>query len=101
LALLNGSGSAKLMKNLVHLTGIGRLYEGARQLCTAHYDIQVQRIAAGTSDLDERTSGTIDPIGATIEELLGRRLTMLFEDARKLDFYLTDKGFVVSIAAIY
>jgi len=89
------------MKNLVHLTGTGRLYEGARQLCTVHYVILVQRIATGTSDLDERISGIIDPIGATIKELLGRRLTMLLEDARKLDFYLTDKGFVVPIAAIY
>jgi len=97
-----GGNPANLIRTLVHLIGRGHLYEGARQICLARYNIEVLRIPDHqTSDPDERVSGSIEPIGATITELFGRKLTLLLEDARKLDFYVTDKGFVISSASIY
>jgi hypothetical protein len=90
------------MNNFMHLTGTGHLYEGPKKICMARYRIELERIMNfGASDPDERISGIVEPIDAALAELFGRRLTLLFEDARKLDFYINDVGFVVSCAPIY
>jgi len=93
-----------------HLNGIGHVWEGGQDICKVQYHIEVlqDRIkltSFGISRIDgfKRIRGIVTPIGKSIHEIFGKTLTLVFENGKKLDFFVssTSTGSINARGLIY
>jgi hypothetical protein len=84
----------KYRERIELLTGTGCVYEGNKEIASVRYRIEVlqTKLENGSSIIDglKEVQGMVDPISASIYHLFGKTLTLVFEDGRKMDFYVTD-----------
>jgi hypothetical protein len=101
----------KYSERVEHLAGTGHVYDGLDSISKVRYNIEVwqEKIESGTfsgtSIINglKKVRGTIDPIDKSIMELFGKTLTLVFEDGRKMDFFVTNAntGSVASSSEIH
>ena len=90
----------KYLESIELLTGTGRIYEGPSEISTVRYRVEVLqekiecRTSSGPNTADglKEIRGTVDPIGASIYDLLDKTLTLVLEDGRKLDFFVPTRA---------
>jgi hypothetical protein len=88
----------KYLETIEHLTGTGDVYEESRKVASVRYDIRVlqEKIESvthsGTNIIDDlkRVSGTVDPVDVSMHELFGKVFTLVFEDGRRMNFFVTN-----------
>lgn len=85
------------MENLEHLVGTGYLYEGQKQICRTRYRVDayldLSEAIVGKSYLFDQLKeirGKINPIELSLNSMFGRDWTLVLEDGRKLDFFITE-----------
>ena len=88
-------------ENLEHLVGTGYLYNGPRQICRTRYCVDtylepsdaISEAVAGKPYLFDQLKeirGKINPIELSLDSMFGRDWTLVLEDGRKLDFFITE-----------
>ena len=88
-------------ENLEHLVGIGYIYEGPKQMFRTRYrvDAYLEPSEAISKAIVEKPylfdqlkeiRGKINPIELSLDSMFGRDWTLVLEDGRKLDFFITE-----------
>ena len=88
-------------ENLEHLVGTGYLYEGPKQICHTRYRVDtylepsdaISEAIMGKPYLFDQLKeirGKINPIELSLDSMFGRDWTLVLEDGRKLDFFITE-----------
>ena len=88
-------------ENLEHLVGTGYLYKGSTQICRTKYrvDIYLEPSEAISEaimgkpylfDQLKEIRGKINPIELSLDSMFGWDWTLVLEDGRKLDFFITE-----------
>ena len=82
--------------NLEHLVGTGYILNGPIQICRTRYRVdtylETSEEIIRNSDLLDRLKeirGKINPIELSLGDIFGRDCTLVLEDGRKLDFFIT------------
>jgi hypothetical protein len=84
-------------ENLEHLVGTGYLYSGPKQICRTQYRVDTylepSEDIEGKAYLLDRLKeirGKINPIEMSLDNIFGKDWTLVLEDGRKLDFFITE-----------
>jgi len=89
----------KRLERIELLIGTGHVFEGPKEIATVHYRIEVFRekiqspAFSGSKTVDGLIVilGAVNPVGASISVLFNKRaLTLVFEDGRKMDFFVSN-----------
>ncbi len=96
----------KQLQEIELLTGIGSVFDASEKVCEVKYRIHVLqekiKIRTGTIDGLKDVRGSVEPIGVSIFNLFGKTLTLVFQDGRQMDFFVsnTRTGSIANAAGI-
>jgi len=84
-------------ENLEQLVGTGYLYKGPEQICRTRYRVDTylewSEAIVGKPYLFDQLKeirGKINPIELSLDSMFGLDWTLVLEDGRKLDFFITE-----------
>jgi hypothetical protein len=99
-AMERGRFEMAAFMNSEHFVGTGYLYNGTRQICRTRYHVDtylepsedIENIIGKPYLLDQlkEIRGKIKPIELSLDSLFGSDWTLVLEDGRRLDFFITE-----------
>ncbi len=86
-------------KTVEHLVGVGQVFEQSKEVTSVNYNIKVLKkmikirtmTEASIIEGMEQIQGFVKPINNTLA-LRGENFTLVIEDGRQLDFFMSDLG---------
>lgn len=83
--------------NLEHLVGTGYIFNGPIQMCRTRYRVDTyvetsEEMVRNAHLMDrlKEIRGKINPIELSLDNLFGGDCTLVLEDGRRLDFFITE-----------